>query len=279
MPVERAQHVVEVGLLGTQLDRLVEEHLGDNREELGLIDTRVAAQQRIVDALLQAFVLAVANFDPAFPRFGFHRGNAVGGTVGAVERVRELVVHEVVAALGMASVGEQFVPDEIDGAVFVGLAEQGEIGVALRAVDDGVLPARKPDRRRVHDDVAHVPEVVAGKTEHEQRRLPRDRDAHFVGDLEPLRRRPSFLDDEPFHRFLSLFPFRSVEILPMHDVRREHRLPCVRERPAQDLALAPGVREEAHQFASSLLTPSCSSCVLVGPKTGVLCNTPFASIK
>ena len=95
----------------------------------------VGLQRRTIDAGPQRVVRLGAHLDPPLEIGAIAQGRgAVEGVVEHVELVRELVVHEVVAASGMTRRVVGLVPREQHRtAVIVRLAEHGEHTVAHRA--------------------------------------------------------------------------------------------------------------------------------------------------
>src|SRR5215471_14162720 len=85
------EHAIQLGLALLELDRDVEEQLGDDREELTRARCAVRVQDLIVLAALQRFILASAHLDPTLRRLSrMQWRRAVDEPVEHVELVREL---------------------------------------------------------------------------------------------------------------------------------------------------------------------------------------------
>ena len=86
--------------MGAQFERAAEEHLGGDGEELSGVDPGVVPEHRRPVSSTNRAVGRGADSDPAAERLGvIERRRSVDHTVEHVELMRELVEHDVVAAL------------------------------------------------------------------------------------------------------------------------------------------------------------------------------------
>src|SRR5262249_54890777 len=143
--VEPLEHVVQRGQLTQEVVRALEEGLGGDREELGLVGRAVVAEEARLTALAggaqreehrRQHVAPLRELRPCL-----EQRRAVGAAVALVDHVGELVQHQVAALACAARAAQGVVPRQQDEVAAVLLAED-RAGCDRR----GRLPAR-PRRR------------------------------------------------------------------------------------------------------------------------------------
>src|SRR5665213_838614 len=116
LPVVLMQQRVQLWVMPLHLQGFIEEVLGNYREEFPRIRAAICVQKSALSlrgAAAQLVVLACANLDPALvlPVIGQGR-RPIDASVEHVELVGELVIHNVVASLGMDGTAQYGVPDQ-----------------------------------------------------------------------------------------------------------------------------------------------------------------------
>ena len=163
-------------------------------------------------------------------------GSAVAALVLEIQLVRELVEHEVLAIGWLGRAVANRVPRQHQSAEsFGGVAESVFAAFLPDATADVALLVRGV-AGRVDDDGDQLGVVIGFAMKQEQARLSRDRDANFIGQIEPARALEIFLRKKYLHMPEEFFLIRCREAaedgkIPLEDCapRRWNRLraePC-----------------------------------------------------
>src|SRR5947208_2486763 len=131
LPVELLQLRVQRRMLALELDRLLEERLRRDREELGLVGRPVVVERRapIMSGVpTQPLVLLRKHAAPGAQCARRQDRRAVAYAVLRIQLVRELVQHDVVPVARIACPADRVVPRDHHHAVAPRLAHQARRG-------------------------------------------------------------------------------------------------------------------------------------------------------
>ena len=229
-------------MLPAKRHRLIEELLGRHRKELGFVGRPVRIEQgapSLFRLLAEQEILAGTDPGPCLIlRPVMQRRCAVGPTVQHVEFVGELVVDDVVAALGVSPSSPNRIPDEDDGTSELGFAENGKGGLDGSGGDlEGPwTPRGYDDRRRIDEDRVHIAVVIVRKFQDQKAGLGRDRDSDFVRKFQTATAFPMFLVDEHANEITEVSSLLCEKPTVVCHIASDHGFPLVWEGQGEELS-------------------------------------------
>ena len=226
--IEIAEERVESGFVFLHISWLVEEVLGGDGKELGFVGSPVLVQvgrKSPASALPQGVELGVADFNPASQGFAIlQKRGAIGGAVQHVEFVRELVVDDVVALLGVTRVSLDRVPHEDHRPPELCLTQDRNARGCLKPGDfeAAALPFGGNDGAGVNENRGDVGVELMGQTQGKKAGLTRDGHPDLIVEDQPAAALPALFGDEDLDEIPKPGFLRVVELRVMGDIRFQY---------------------------------------------------------
>jgi len=219
-------------MLALELERLLKERFGRDREKLGLVGRPVVIQRRppiMSNVPAQPLVLLREHAAPRAQCARPQQRCAVRHAVFRIELMRELVQHDVFPIDGITRPADRVVPRDHDNAVAPRFAHQPD-GGRYHLARSGRPGELRNESVRIHEHCSERRVARAFEMEQQQARSRRNRDLNLFGEGEPTASLEVFARQKYLHQpeqaLLLVRPQRSSE----RDIALHDGVPRVRDR-------------------------------------------------